>query len=153
MLIGTDLWARFRLTLPPPPANTCKNGRTWPITIGLVPRTAAEEQELQEFLSSELDKFKNVRGPTTRIMHTIQTKTDIPIKQRYRPQNPAMQRIIDEVSSMETDGIIEPSNNAWSSPIVIVRKKDGRHRFCIDFRKVNEVTERLPTSTHRAHLG
>jgi len=54
-----------------------------------------------------------------------------------------MQRIIDdEVSSMEKDGIVEPSNSAWSSPIVIVRKKDGRHRFCIDFRKVNEVTER-----------
>jgi len=54
-----------------------------------------------------------------------------------------MQRIIDEeVSAMETDGIIEPSNSAWSSPIVIVRKKDGRHRFCIDFRKINVVTER-----------
>jgi len=43
---------------------------------------------------------------------------------------------------MEAEGIIEPSTSAWSSPIVIVRKKDGKPRFCIDFRKVNEVTNR-----------
>jgi len=143
MLIGTDLWARLRLTLPPPPANASKNGRSWPVTAGLVPRTATEEQELRKFLTSELEKFKDVHGPTTHITHKIRTKTDVPIKQRYRPRNPAMQRIIDdEVHTMEADGIIEQSNSAWSSPIVIVRKKDGRHRFCIDFRKVNEVTER-----------
>lgn len=54
-----------------------------------------------------------------------------------------MQAIIDEeVEAMLRDGVIESSQNAWSSPIVIVRKKDGKPRFCIDFRKVNEVTER-----------
>jgi len=39
---------------------------------------------------------------------------------------------------METEGVIEPSTSAWSSPVVIVRKKDGKPRFCIDFRKVNQ---------------
>jgi len=54
-----------------------------------------------------------------------------------------MQEIIDrEVDAMMTDGIIERSQSAWSSPVVIVKKKDGSHRFCIDFRKVNKVTER-----------
>jgi hypothetical protein len=43
---------------------------------------------------------------------------------------------------MEREGIIEPSRSAWSSQVVIVKKKDGQHRFCIDFRKVNAVTER-----------
>jgi len=52
-----------------------------------------------------------------------------------------MQKVIDyEVHAME--GVIEPSTSAWNSPVIIVRKKDGKPRFCIDFCKVNNVTER-----------
>jgi len=97
----------------------------------------------QSIPKEELRKFDKVRGPTDKIEHTIRVKTNVPIKQRYRPRNPAMQAIIDEeVERMLHDKIIEPSTSAWSSPIVIVKKRDGKHRFCIDFRKVNEVTER-----------
>lgn len=37
-------------------------------------------------------------------------------------------------------GVIKPSKSPWASPIVIVRKSDGSIRFCVDDRKVNEVT-------------
>lgn len=54
-----------------------------------------------------------------------------------------MQKIIDdEVAKMKGDEVIEPSQSAWSSPVVIVKKRDGKHRFCIDFRKVNDVIEK-----------
>jgi len=43
---------------------------------------------------------------------------------------------------MERAGVIEPSQSPWSSPIVIAKKKDGRPRFCIDFRKVNEASHK-----------
>jgi hypothetical protein len=54
-----------------------------------------------------------------------------------------MQGIIDEeVDKMLAEGVIEPSESPWSSPIVLAKKKDGKYRFCIDFRKVNEVTRK-----------
>lgn len=41
---------------------------------------------------------------------------------------------------MKSEGIIEPYTSPWSSNIVLVRKKDGSLRFCIDFRQLNNIT-------------
>ena len=38
-------------------------------------------------------------------------------------------------------GIIQESVSPWSSPIVLVKKKDGSYRFCVEFRKVHKVTK------------
>ena len=46
-----------------------------------------------------------------------------------------------EIDEMIELGVIEPSISPYSSPIVLVQKKDGSVRFCIDFRKLNKVTE------------
>lgn len=76
-----------------------------------------------------------------------------PIKQRYRPRNPAMQAIIDaEVKEIGKAGIIEPSRSAWSSPIVIIWKKARKHRFCIDFEKSTRSPRRKLVTSH-SHFG
>ena len=43
---------------------------------------------------------------------------------------------------MLQQGVIEPAHGPWSSLIVLVKKKDGSTRFCIDFQKLNDVTRK-----------
>ena len=45
------------------------------------------------------------------------------------------------VQEMLKQGVIKPSASPWASPIVVVRKKDGNIRFCVDYRKLNSITK------------
>jgi len=45
-----------------------------------------------------------------------------------------------QVRDLLYHNLIEPAHSAWSWPVVLVRKKDGSWRFCVDYRKLNSVT-------------
>lgn len=47
----------------------------------------------------------------------------------------------EELETMQSLGVIEPSTSEWSNPIVLVPKKDGSLHFCLDFRKLNSVSK------------
>ena len=46
------------------------------------------------------------------------------------------------VEEMLQHGVVQPSTSPWLSPIVFVKKKDGTTRFCMDYRKLNDVTKK-----------
>eukprot|EP00731_Ephydatia_muelleri_P005922 Em0003g170a len=79
-------------------------------------------------------------GRTSVLRHKIDTGS---IWQQSR-RLPFHQRgvVKDMIDGMLKQGIIEPSEGAWASPIVLARKKDGSFRFCVDFRCVNDVTKK-----------
>ena len=47
---------------------------------------------------------------------------------------------MNKILEMESQGLIEPSNSDWASPIVLPKKKNGDYRLCVDFRKLNTKT-------------
>ncbi|KAK3095877.1 hypothetical protein FSP39_020233 [Pinctada imbricata] len=80
-------------------------------------------------------------GRTNLAQHKINTGTAFPIRQPAR-RLPFGKREIEkvEIAKMKERGIIEPSNSPWASNIVLVTKRDGKVRFCVDYRKLNDVT-------------
>ena len=80
-------------------------------------------------------------GRTDVAKHTITTTTDSPIRQKARRVPQAVSVEVDrQVEEMLDGGVIRPSSCPCSSPIALVKKRDGSLRFCVDYRKLNGVT-------------
>ena len=79
-------------------------------------------------------------GRTQVMRHTIET-TGPPIRQPARRLPIALKDTVDEeVTKILQKGVVQPSASPWSSPVVMVKKRDGTWRFCIDYRKLNAIT-------------
>ena len=82
-------------------------------------------------------------GRTNLAKHYIDTENARPIKIPPRRQSQTQRDIVErELDKMLSQDIIEPSYSPWSSPVLLVTKKDGSIRFCIDYRKLNTVTRK-----------
>ena len=99
-------------------------------------------QLVQEFADVFAAKGKAL-GQIAGVEHEIIVQPDVPIRQAPRRVPPHKLAEVDAlIEEMEREGVIEPSSSPWASPIVLVGKKDGSTRFCIDYRKLNEVTKK-----------
>ena len=80
-------------------------------------------------------------GRTNLVKHHIKLTGPVPFKEAYRRIPPQMyDEVKAHIQEMLDLGAIRPSNSPWASAIVLVRKKDGRFRFCIDLRRLNNRT-------------
>ncbi|GBM44268.1 Retrovirus-related Pol polyprotein from transposon 297, partial [Araneus ventricosus] len=82
-------------------------------------------------------------GRCNMIQHRINTGDHPPIKQYPRRLPLERKEKADNlVKEMVDNRIIEESSGPWASPIVLVKKKGGSTRFCVDYRKLNEITKK-----------
>ena len=81
-------------------------------------------------------------GETDVIQHQIKLTDDKPIRCKSYPLPYAMRdELRNEVDIMLKMGVVRPSTSPYVSAIVMVKKKDGSNRVCVDFRKLNKITE------------
>ena len=104
--------------------------------------TSEQQYELQGLLEEFADVMQNQPGCTDAAEHTIDTGTARPVKlPPYRLPHAHKETVQQEIDEMLESGIIEPSQSEWSAPIVLVKKKDGTLRLCVDYRRLNSVSK------------
>ena len=110
-----------------------------------VPGTLDQNQKaaLNKLLGEYRYVFSKEGDPissTSLVEHEIYTEGP-PVRLPFRQQNPLVRaQEQSQVKEMLRDGVIRSSISPWASPVVMVKKKDGSMRFCVDFWKVNDAT-------------
>ncbi|UYV71623.1 hypothetical protein LAZ67_8003894, partial [Cordylochernes scorpioides] len=100
-----------------------------------------EQERLKQILAKYTDLFSSRLGRTSLAKHQIHTEDAKPIKHKpYRVSAKERTIIKDQIDEMLEEGIIRQSSSPWSFPVILVKKRDGKYRFCVDYRKLNEVT-------------
>lgn len=114
---------------------------------------AQQCHQMKDLLSEFEHLFKEPENYNSNIKteHCIELTGPMPRKSHLRRTSPQDRQIIDtEIDKMAKKNVIEPSDSPYAFPIVLVTKKDGTKRFCIDYRGLNAVTRMnaypLPTT-------
>lgn len=106
--------------------------------------TDEQTKKFKEFLLSRVEAFADPSKPAERARvgeHVIKLKEEIPFKEAVRRVPIFKREVLDnEITKLEEQGLIEKSESPWSSPLVLVQKKDKSWRLCVDYRKLNANT-------------
>ena len=105
-----------------------------------------QSSQLEELLRSCEDIFSsgpNDFGHTNKITQKINTGDTTQIHQAPRrlPEN-RRERVGSMIQAMIDQDVIQSSCSPWAARIVLVKTKDGSTRFCVDYRRLNDVTKK-----------
>jgi len=108
---------------------------------------ADEKHRVEKLLTRYESVFSSTKydvGRTSMVKHAIPLVPGAkPLKQRpYRHGHVQEQEVEKQVKELQEQKLIREGHGAWSSPVVLVQKKDGSWRFCVDYRKLNEITHK-----------
>lgn len=149
LILGIDFWRQFRLC--PKYLGSLQIATNHDESNNINPSKIQSYQNLnlsQKLIADDvIEQYKNISferkglGRTHLIKHRINTGDSPPIRQRYYRLSPEKQQIlVQQLDEMLSLDVVEPCESAWQSPVLIVNKKDGKPRFCLDSRKLNSVT-------------
>lgn len=100
-----------------------------------------QSNEIRKMLEEFTETLSDLPGSTTCIEHDIRLTSQVPVNVKpYATPLHAKEEIMKELQLMLDMGIVQHSQSPYASPIVVVKKKDGKIRLCIDFRKINNIT-------------
>ena len=115
-----------------------------PVDLSNIDCTNEQRLKLYDLLRKHADLFAKEDedlGYTETVKHKIRTVDDEPVCQPYRRIPPNQyQEVREHIKKLLDRNIIRESYSPFASPIVLVRKKNGSLRLCVDYRKLNEKT-------------
>lgn len=142
LILGIDFWRLYDL-LPPsllPFVGQSDQSDGIDEIFGDKILSPQQKFDLQKVITLFPSFAKEGLGRTNVLCHSIDTGNAKPVKQRHFPVSPAIEKLMyDELDRMLSLGVIEESSSAWSSPVVLHRKP-GKNRLCLDSRKLNSLT-------------
>ena len=98
---------------------------------------------MKELIKREVKITGTELQPTHVTEHKIDVQDHEPIKQRYYYVSPKIREYMyEEIDKMLEEDVIERSNSDWSNPVVMIKKPNGKYRFCLDCIKVNKITKK-----------
>ena len=103
----------------------------------------SDRTKVQHVLWKHAQLFDTTKSAKINITleHAIETGNHRPVYTApYRRSPSDHQAVAEETDLLLAQDRVEPSVSPWSSPVVLVRKKDGSTRFCVDYRELNEIT-------------